>query len=587
MFVLDLNTGQAVSSFMPDATTDPTGWFRVTPTGKEIVTAAKDRRSVVFVDIKSGRPLCQTTEVSGDILQFAFSPDGSLLAIGYDRGLLVWNVRDGSAVIDKKLAGTGKNCFLAWSRDASTLAIVFNNEATVWSTANWSQLFAWQGPVKANCRYPVMAVAFTSDGALIAGDNLGYLSRIDIRAQSIKKLTEVEAAPVWAISAVPDGPIVVVGRGDGSLELWDIREARELARASGHGDSPAVQKYVVCMEWFPDGRRLCTWGGYDARIWSVALAGAASQGEMTKVQAGSQAQPEASAAQELRAFADSVRENVTSEVKLNQMGVAEKNQQKSAVYYLAALERKPGTRQYLDNLDYARRQGVDIDEIRRVCGFSANDALPPASFSCPTLDAPPSLSDETRRKGQALFEQAHEAPFRSQAQLELYLKAVGTDPNMRGAWSEFGMLAAAAGRLDLADKCAEAERVLDAGRFLNSASDLLGPTPFKSVPGPVAKAESASVGESGRPSSFWMCPKCKGIIKKSDPLPGMSRFDSVIGSVTCGGCGASYPRDVIYGGKYDLPEISVTCPHCSASLRGPDELIGKTCPACKRPLPPR
>jgi hypothetical protein len=132
---------------------------------------------------------------------------------------------------------------------------------------------------------------------------------------------------------------------------------------------------------------------------------------------------------------------------------------------------------YLDNVDFARKQGVDIDEIRRICGFLASDALPPNSFSCPTLDALPSLSDETKSKGKALFEQAHNAPFRSHAQLELYLEAVQSDPNMRGAWDEFGMLAAAAGRFDLADKCTEAKRVFDAGKFLKSASDLLGPAP--------------------------------------------------------------------------------------------------------------
>jgi WD40 repeat protein len=269
--VVDANTRLAVSSFTPDATTDPTGRFQLTPTGKELATEAKNRRSVVFLDTKSGHPIRQTPEVPANILQFAFSPDGSVLAIGYDRGLLVWNLRDGSAVVDKKLAGTGKNCFLVWSRDSTLFAIVFNNEATVWSTSNWTQVYSWQGPVKANYRYPVMAVDFTSDGVLIAGDNLGYLSRIDIRAQSIKRLTEVETTPVWAISAAPTGPIVAVGRGDGSLELWDVAEGRELARASGHGDSPAVQKFVQCIQWFPDGRQLCTWGGYDARIWSISF----------------------------------------------------------------------------------------------------------------------------------------------------------------------------------------------------------------------------------------------------------------------------------------------------------------------------
>ena len=210
LFVLDPFTRQIISPF----TSEATGWFQLTPSEQTVATLSKNGRSVIFHDIESGRSIGQTPDVSANIIRFAFSPDGSVLAIGYDGGLLVWNLRDGSIVFDKKLAGTGKNCFLAWSRDATMLAVVFNNEATVWSTSNWTQVYTWQGPVKANYRYPVMAVDFTSDGILIAGDNLGYLSRIDIRAQSIKRLNEVETTPVWAVSTAPSGPIVAVGRGD-------------------------------------------------------------------------------------------------------------------------------------------------------------------------------------------------------------------------------------------------------------------------------------------------------------------------------------------------------------------------------------
>lgn len=114
-----------------------------------------------------------------------------------------------------------------------------------------------------------MAVGFTSDGTLVAGDNLGQLSLIDVGNRTIRQLPTVVSEPVFSISAAPDGDIVAVGRGDGSLDLWNIKDDQRLARASGHADSTGVDKYVECIDWLSDGHHLCTWGGYDARIWSV------------------------------------------------------------------------------------------------------------------------------------------------------------------------------------------------------------------------------------------------------------------------------------------------------------------------------
>ena len=93
----------------------------------------------------------------------------------------------------------------------------------------------------------------------------------------------------------------------------------------------------------------------------------------------------------------------------------------------------------------------------------------------------------------------------------------------------------------------------------------------------------------GGPSRFWRCPKCRSIIQKpqaSDPFAGTGAM--VVGSVTCGSCGASLPRGDIYGGKYDLPEVRLNCPHCGVLLQGPGEdLLGKPCPGCSQILPSR
>jgi WD40 repeat protein len=268
LFVIDTNTRQTISSFKPD--TD--GWFQLTPTGKELAMRAKNRRSVIFYDLETWRPVRETREVPERIIRFALSPDGSAVAISYvGGGLLACSLHDNRPIVDRK--GTEKICYLAWSRDSTMLA--FANETfngIVLSTATGDQVYEWK------LRNP-SGLDFTSEGILITGDNPGSLYRIDVGAQAIQKLAGVKAAPVMAISAAPNGSIVSVGRGDGAVELWDIIEGRKVASATGHVNSVGVSKYVECIQWFPDGRRLCTWGGYDTRIWSISLPSARGSSE--------------------------------------------------------------------------------------------------------------------------------------------------------------------------------------------------------------------------------------------------------------------------------------------------------------------
>jgi WD40 repeat protein len=293
LFVIDANTRETISSFNEDGGR----WFQLSHTGRELAVLAKNRRSVILYDLETWQPIRQTPEApaneieaigqrdsgrrrhpsDGEIIRFGLSPDGSSVAISYvGGGLRAFSLRDDRLILEKK--DTGKIGYLAWSRDSATLAFADQDACNglVLSKDTGSQIFAWKS------RYPhwIAGLDFTSDGLLIAGDNLGNLNRIDIRAQTIQKLVGFGAAtqedvrngaPVMAISAAPNGSIVAVGRGDGSVELWDISERRLVASATGHANSVGVSKYVECIQWFPDGRRLCTWGGYDTRIWSISI----------------------------------------------------------------------------------------------------------------------------------------------------------------------------------------------------------------------------------------------------------------------------------------------------------------------------
>ncbi len=184
LFVVDVNTNKVVSSFKPSAY----GRFQFTPSGKEL--AIGEERSVILYETQAWQKVQQTSEVPANVSRFGVSPDGSLLAIPYSGGVLIWSFREASAVAQRSFPSDGQSqCFMAWSRDSALLATTCRKEGTVWSNGEWGQTYSWKGPVANGMQYDVMAVDFTVDKLLIAGDQLGCLSVIDIRSGAVRQLS--------------------------------------------------------------------------------------------------------------------------------------------------------------------------------------------------------------------------------------------------------------------------------------------------------------------------------------------------------------------------------------------------------------
>jgi hypothetical protein len=57
-------------------------------------------------------------------------------------------------------------------------------------------------------------------------------------------------------------------------------------------------------------------------------------------------------------------------------------------------------------------------------------------------------------------------------------------------------------------------------------------------------------------SIFWKCPKCQTTLEKQqDVLAVYTPRATIVGTVTCGVCGATFDRSDVHGGKYDVPEL--------------------------------
>lgn len=156
------------------------------------------------------------TQTLGDLLAIAFSPDGTLLATGIDRQVLVWHIAD--------------------RRQVATL-----EGHTAW----------------------VMAVAFSPDGTLLAsGSNDQTLRLWSVETGQCVKTLRGHSSEVQTITFSPDGQVLASGSNDQTISLWNVQTHQRLRVLQGHCDrllsvlfSPDGQHLISCA----DDQTVCVW----------------------------------------------------------------------------------------------------------------------------------------------------------------------------------------------------------------------------------------------------------------------------------------------------------------------------------------
>ncbi|MFQ5810941.1 MAG: WD40 repeat domain-containing protein, partial [Armatimonadota bacterium] len=261
-------------------------WVAFSPDGKTLATSSTDE-TVKLWDVATGRllrTLAAPTFVFGQWL--AFSPDGGTLAVagewkeveGGGEGLVqLWDVRTGE-LRQELTASINPTFSVAFSPDGKFLvggsAPITLGEAELGGPTEMGELHLWDlatGEVQRKLTgHPVgLRVSFSPDGKTVATGGLdepGAVLLWDVETGAVKQAPARYSHPVMAVAFSPDGTLLASACEDEGMQLLDAQTGevkRTLAARPGE---------VLCVAFSPDGKTLAVAREETVRLWDLSQA---------------------------------------------------------------------------------------------------------------------------------------------------------------------------------------------------------------------------------------------------------------------------------------------------------------------------
>lgn len=191
------------------------------------------------------------------------SPDGRVLAVAVDRGILLWDTVDHRS---RTLGSDGPPGAMAFSQDGKWLA-ASDRSATNGSGGTTGLWEVGSGRRVTDLDGACVPVAFSpQDGTLACIESDDAIHLWDVTTGQSLGLLHANSATVTAAAFSPDGRALATTGDDGVVRLWDVGSGAQ--RVSFSADT----KDLVSVAISPDGRTLATGDGRGgAQLWGVVF----------------------------------------------------------------------------------------------------------------------------------------------------------------------------------------------------------------------------------------------------------------------------------------------------------------------------
>lgn len=233
-------------------------WVEITPDGKHLVTACKDKTAKYF-DIATGREVFSLAH-GGHVT--SARPTGStwLVTSSQDGAVRIWDAT--TQKLTATLLGHDQpiNCLAMTPDGARVFSADVTGKVMVWDTREpraFSTTYELNG---------AWSCVFSPDGTKIAvGTNLKTLQVRDARTGALLGSTPEFGALVVDAAWSPDGKRLAAGSNDGSLRCFDGRTLTQLWIAQGKGQ-------IRATDWSSDGKFIAGGDGSTgiATVWDAA-----------------------------------------------------------------------------------------------------------------------------------------------------------------------------------------------------------------------------------------------------------------------------------------------------------------------------